>query len=218
VLVHRLHHQHSDHESDPHTPMVNWFWGHVGWLFVENRQLSRIDTYEKYVRDMLTDPFYVKLERNSLYLWVWVVHAALIYAVGAGMGYWLTGTGLGAVQGGLQWLLWGAILRTVYSWNVTWGVNSFGHMFGYRTYDTRETSQNNWFFALATSGDGWHNNHHADPRSAAHGFHRWWELDLTYLTIRLWEKVGLAWDVIPPTRSLLLRRRRLARDGDESAE
>jgi stearoyl-CoA desaturase (delta-9 desaturase) len=206
VLVHRLHHQHSDHQPDPHTPLVTWFWGHVGWLFVENRQLSTPATYERYAKDMLRDPFYLRLERNLLYVWVYVIHAALFLLVGAGVGYAWTGTPAGALQVGLQWLLWGVVMRTVYTWHVTWGVNSFTHMYGYRNYETRENSRNNWLLALLTNGEGWHNNHHADPRSAAQGFHRWWELDVTYLTIKLWEKLGLVWDVTPPTASLLERR------------
>jgi len=206
VLVHRIHHQHSDHEPDPHTPMVSWFWGHVGWLFVENRQLSKSETYEKYIRDLMRDPLYLKLERRQNYMWVYAAHAVLFYLVGLGVGWWLTGTVNGSVRVGVQWLLWGVAYRTIYTWHVTWGVNSFAHMFGYRNYETRDDSRNNWLFALTTSGDGWHNNHHADPRSAAHGFHRWWEFDLTYLTIKLWEKLGLAWDIVPPTKALLDRR------------
>ena len=64
-VVHRLHHQHSDHEPDPHTPLVSWFWGHVGWLFIENRETTSAETYHKYARDILSDPFYMRLERNS---------------------------------------------------------------------------------------------------------------------------------------------------------
>jgi stearoyl-CoA desaturase (delta-9 desaturase) len=186
--------------------MCTWFWGHVGWLFIENRQLTSPETYDKYVGDMLRDPFYLKLERNLLYLWVYVIHAMLFYFVGVGVGYLLKGTLAGAVQVGSQWLLWGVVYRTIYTWHVTWGVNSFAHLYGYRNYETRENSRNHWLFALLTNGDGWHNNHHADPRSAAHGFHRWWELDVTYLTIRVWEKLGLAWDVVSPTTALLERR------------
>lgn len=207
VLVHRVHHQHSDHESDPHTPMVDWFWGHVGWLFIENRQLSDAETYHKYARDILSDPFYMRLERNLNYIWVFVAHALLFFAAGLAVGYWLDGTWAGAYHVGLQWLLWGVVLRTIVTWHVTWGVNSFAHLWGYRNYETRENSRNNWLFALATNGDGWHNNHHADPRAAAHG-HRWWELDITYLTICLWEKMGLAWDIVEPMSSLRERRRR----------
>jgi stearoyl-CoA desaturase (delta-9 desaturase) len=202
VLVHRLHHQHSDHAADPHSPLVSCFWGHVGWLFVENRQLSTAATYERYARDILSDPLYLWLERRRMYLWVYVAHAALFGLAGAAVGFWLHGTGAGAVQVAMQWLLWGVVYRTVYTWHVTWGVNSFSHLWGYRNYDTRENSRNNWFFALATNGDGWHNNHHAQPRAAAHG-HRWWELDVTYCTIWLWEKIGLAWDVKRPTVALV---------------
>src|SRR5262249_42779621 len=88
----------------------------------------------------------------------------------------------------------------IYTWHVTWAVNSASHLWGYRTYDTAENSRNNWLFGLATNGEGWHNNHHADPRCASHGFHRWWELDVTYLTIRLGQWAGLVTDVIPRRR------------------
>ena len=204
VMVHRLHHQHSDHQPDPHTPHVSWFWGHMGWLFLENQQLSLPSTYEKYARDILADRFYLWLERGLNWVWVYIAHATLFYFVGAGVGFAATGTVAGGVQVGLQFVLWGVVIRTLYTWHVTWGVNSAAHLWGYRNYRTREDSRNNWFFALATNGDGWHNNHHADPRSAAHG-HRWWELDVTYLTIRLLERIGLVWDVIPPNQSQLDR-------------
>ena len=107
----------------------------------------------------------------------------------------------------MQWLLWGVVYRTLFTWHVTWGVNSAAHLWGYRNYDTRENSRNNWLIALGTNGEGWHNNHHADPRSAAHG-HRWWEFDVTYLTICLWERLGLVWDVLRPNQSLLERRKK----------
>jgi stearoyl-CoA desaturase (delta-9 desaturase) len=149
----------------------------------------------------------MRLERNLWYVWVYFIHAALFLVVGMLVGYWLKGDLAGSYQVGVQWLLWGVVYRTLVTWHVTWGVNSFAHLWGYRNYETRENSRNNWLFALATNGDGWHNNHHADPRAAAHG-HRWWEVDVTYLTICLWEKLGLAWDVVRPNQSLLDRRRR----------
>src|SRR5262249_36335296 len=83
--------------------------------------------------------------------------------------------------------LWGVVVRTVYVWHITWFVNSLSHYSGYQNYDTKDGSRNNWFVALLTNGEGWHNNHHAAPRAAAHG-HRWWEVDLTYWTIG-----GLGW-------------------------
>jgi len=204
VLVHRLHHQHSDHQPDPHTPRVSWFWGHVGWLFIENRQTTSAASYDKYARDMLRDPFYMAMERNGLY---WRINVAQlgVHPCRVSRGACSTWHDDGAIQLGVQWLLWGAVYRIVYSWHVTWGINSFSHLWGYRNYETRENSRNNWLFALATNGEGLHNNHHADPRSAAQG-HRWWELDITYATICLWEKMGLVWDVRRPNPSLLDQR------------
>ena len=90
-------------------------------------------------------------------------------------------------------------MRIVAVWHITWSVNSLSHMFGYVNYETGEDSRNNWFVALVTVGEGWHNNHHEDP-SAATVQHRWWELDLSYYEIKLLEKLGLASDIIP-TRS-----------------
>jgi fatty-acid desaturase len=205
VMIHRLHHQHSDRQPDPHSPLVTWFWGHVGWLFVENRQLHQMATYERYARDILQDRFYLRLERRLLWIWVFVAHALAFYLAGFGIGWAFTGTVMGGVQFGLSLLLYGVVFRTIYAWHVTWGVNSLGHMWGYRNYQTNENSRNNWCFALVTNGDGWHNNHHADPRSAAHGHHRWWEIDITYLTICAWQWMGLVTDVVPPRRLLAAR-------------
>jgi stearoyl-CoA desaturase (delta-9 desaturase) len=69
-------------------------------------------------------------------------------------------------------------------------------MWGYRNYETTDDSRNNWWVALITYGEGWHNNHHKYPRMAQHGHHRWWEIDVTYLTIWLMQRLGLAWDVV----------------------
>jgi fatty-acid desaturase len=200
VMIHRLHHQYSDSQPDPHSPLVNWFWGHMGWLLVENRQLSKGSTYERYARDILQDRFYLRLERHHLWVWVYMAHTLLFYLVGLVAGRLLAGSWQAGVQFGLSLLLYGVVYRTLFSWHVTWGVNSLAHLWGYRNYETDDNSRNNWFFALATNGDGWHNNHHADPRCAAHGFHRWWELDVTYLTLRGLSRLGLVWDLVPRRR------------------
>jgi stearoyl-CoA desaturase (delta-9 desaturase) len=88
-------------------------------------------------------------------------------------------------------------LRTVCVWHISWTVNSLSHLFGYRSYQTRENSRNNWLVAILTSGEGWHNNHHADPASASNS-HRWWEIDLMFLIIRGMEALGLATEVVRP--------------------
>ena len=136
VLIHRLHHQHSDDQPDPHSPMVNFLWGHFAWVFVENRQYATFSSYEKYVRDLLQDPFYMRLERRIMWVWVYVAHAVLFYLAGFAIGWATTGEFMGGVQFGLSLLLWGVVIRTIYTWHVTWGVNSATHMWGYRNYET----------------------------------------------------------------------------------
>jgi stearoyl-CoA desaturase (delta-9 desaturase) len=194
VAIHRMHHQHSDHEQDPHSPLVNFFWGHVGWVLVQSRAHGHINNFERYARDLLRDPFYLKLERGGLWFYVYVLHALIIAGAGSAYGSISGGSPL---QMGLSWLVWGVFVRTVFVLNGTWAVNSVTHRWGYRNYETRDNSRNSWLVALFSHGEGWHNNHHAQPRAARHG-HRWWEFDCSWICIRLMEMVGLAKDVVRP--------------------
>ena len=197
VMAHRRHHQWAEREDDPHSPLAGFLWGHMGWLVLENRFLTRMDSYERYVRDVLRDPFYLRFERGLLPLWVYAGHATAFFLAGVVIGWHGTGRVMGGVQFGLSLVVWGVIIRTIYCWHITWGVNSLAHVWGYRNFGTDENSRNNWVIALATNGEGWHNNHHADPRSALHGWYRWWELDVTYMTLRVLAAIGLVWDLVP---------------------
>ncbi|MCG8653735.1 MAG: acyl-CoA desaturase, partial [Pirellulales bacterium] len=196
VAIHRLHHQHSDKRPDPHSPLAGFLWGHMGWVVCRHKDLDRTSHYERYVRDLLRDPFYLRLERYGGWFYVFLGHAALIIAVGAGVGLWLDGVS-GAIRYAASWAVWAVAIRTVFVLHGTWAVNSLAHVFGYRNYETRDQSTNNWLVALLAHGEGWHNNHHAQPRSAAHG-HRWWEFDMSWWVIRFLERVGLAKDVVRP--------------------
>jgi len=217
VAVHRLHHRHSDERPDPHTPLVSFFWAHVGWVLVHNREHDRFKFYEQYARDVLRDPFYMWVERNLMWFWIYVAHALLYVFAGLGIGRLVTGNWMGGLQLGASWLVWGVFLRTVVVWHGTWSVNSITHLLGYRNYATRDDSRNHWFVALVAYGEGWHNNHHADQRAAAHG-HKWWEFDLTYAVIRLLEAVGLAKDVVRPRVWLIgAARARQQAAGDSTA-
>ena len=93
--------------------------------------------------------------------------------------------------GGWSMVLWGVFARVVFGWHSTWLVNSATHFWGTRRFETRDDSTNNWLIALLTFGEGWHNNHHAQPASARHGL-RWYEFDMNWLTIRIFEKLGWA--------------------------
>ncbi len=197
VAIHRMHHQHSDHQPDPHSPLVNFLWSHVGWVVCRNRDHDHIRFFERYVRDLLRDPFYLNLEKRYRWLGIYLGHALVITAIGGAYGWFAAGTLAGSIQMAYSWLVWGVIVRTVFVLNGTWAVNSLAHLFGYRNYETRDHSRNNWLVALLSHGEGWHNNHHASPRAARHG-HRWYEFDMSWWIILAMEKVGLAKDVVRP--------------------
>lgn len=197
VAIHRMHHKHSDERPDPHSPLVSLFWGHLGWLLIKNRDLRKRVTLERYTKDLMQDRFYARLEKHRLWLWIYLAHASLFFVAGTLAGWVMSGTTRGALQFGLSVFVWGVVVRTVFVWHVTWTVNSVAHRWGYRNYETDDNSRNSWIVALLTSGEGWHNNHHACQRSARHG-HRWWEIDLTYLTILFLRAIGLAEHVVIP--------------------
>ncbi|MEO1617171.1 MAG: acyl-CoA desaturase [Planctomycetota bacterium] len=196
VAIHRMHHQHSDKQPDPHSPLVSFLWGHVGWVVVRNRDLDRTSHYERYVRDLLRDPFYLRLERRGGWFFVFLAHAALITLLGGVVGLLVGGVSEG-IRYAASYYVWAVAVRTVFVLHGTWAVNSVAHAFGYRNYETRDESRNNWLVALFSHGEGWHNNHHAEPRAAAHG-HHWWEFDMSWRVIRIMEVLGLVKDVVRP--------------------
>jgi fatty-acid desaturase len=204
VAVHRRHHEHADRQDDPHSPLVNFLWGHVGWMLVDNQDLMRLGIYERYAKDILRDPFYRRMERTLLYPAVLFGSWAVFFLGGFVASLLDGGSVPAALQFGASLLVWGVFVRTVVVWHITWSVNSAAHLWGYRSYETGEESRNNWFVALISNGEGWHNNHHADPRSAAHG-HRWWEIDVVFWTVRLLEMMGLARKVCRPDGRLRSR-------------
>ncbi len=201
VAIHRMHHQHSDDADDPHSPLKNFFWSHMGWFMMVSPSVWNISTYDRYARDLLRDRFIKNLERDRVWKTIQLLQWTFFFGTGFLAGALTTSSWLGGLQLGLSWLVWGVLVRTVAVWHITWSVNSVTHIWGYRNFNTRDNSRNNWLVGLVSNGEGWHNNHHAQPRSAAHGM-RWWELDISYLTIRAFEAVGLAREVIRPRREL----------------
>jgi stearoyl-CoA desaturase (delta-9 desaturase) len=197
VAVHRRHHEHSDEQPDPHSPLVSFLWAHLAWIYTENRELGRLGIFDRYAKDILRDKFYVALERRGTWLWVILASWAVFYAVGFIVELATGGSLDEARQAGASLLVWGVFVRTVVVWHITWSVNSVTHLWGYRSYPTSDCSRNNIWVGWLSNGEGWHNNHHADPRSARHGRRRC-EFDLTWVSIRLLEAAGLATRVIRP--------------------
>jgi fatty-acid desaturase len=195
VATHRQHHHRADTQPDPHSPMVNLFWSYMGWLFVENTDLYRHSAFDRYARDIIRDPFYRWIERYAA--WITLAQSPIYFAAGFLIELSLGGTIAEAAQFGASIWLWGVVIRIILVWHVTWCGNSFPHMFGYRNYQTNDNSRNNALVALITNGEGWHNNHHADPSSASNQRH-WWEMDLTYYFLRGLAGLGLAWDIQLP--------------------
>src|SRR5207248_410698 len=177
---------------------------HMGWFMMYSPSIWNISTYDHYARDLLRNRFIKNLERSRVWRIVHSVQWSVFFLAGVAFGALTTGTWLGTLQMGLSWLVWGVFVRTILVWHITWSVNSVTHLWGYRNYETDEQSRNNIFVGLVSNGEGWHNNHHADPRSAAHG-HRWWEFDLTYLTIQVLALLGLARDVMKPNPRITTR-------------
>ena len=175
VAMHRMHHTFSDRpKKDLHTPKDGFWWSQFGWIICY-APLPRREMEERYAPELLADPVHRFLNR---------AHILPNVLVGFGLYAW----------GGWSYVIWGVFLRMVIELHVTWLVNSASHTWGYRTYDTPEDSRNLWWVGLLAWGEGWHNNHHAFPRSARHGL-EWWEFDANWIVIRTLQAVGLARDV-----------------------
>jgi stearoyl-CoA desaturase (delta-9 desaturase) len=184
VTTHRIHHGFTETDKDPHSPRNGTYWAHMGWIFRGTAQNQTEATQLRYSPDLVKDKVHVFL---SNYYWVTPIIAAIILlAVGTA----ITGT----LFGGFSMVLWGIFLRQVIGWHSTWLVNSATHLWGSRRFETRDDSRNNGLIAALTFGEGWHNNHHAHPRSAKHGL-AWYEFDVNWVQIKFLEKIGLAKDV-----------------------
>ncbi len=188
VAVHRVHHRHSDEEGDPHSPRDGVWWAHMLWWMPYVPALDDAVRYQKYVLDLSKDRMHRLFDRY--YILLTLLLAGLLYGLGEAWG------GVG-----LSWLVWGIFVRTTLQYHATYLVNSATHMWGYQSHKTKDRSTNLWWVALLTLGEGWHNNHHAFPRSARHGL-RWWEIDVTYLLIRLMSFVALAREIHVPGKVL----------------
>ncbi|HET6550066.1 MAG TPA: fatty acid desaturase [Solirubrobacter sp.] len=192
VADHRKHHAHADVEGDPHSPHVGhgdgvmgalrglWH-AHVGWLWRTHGEASG----RKYARDLVEDRGMRILNRKFPLI---VLASLAIPAVLGGLLSW-------SLWGAFTGLLWGGFARIFFQHHVTWSVNSVCHFFGKRRFDIEDKSTNVFWLALPSFGESWHHNHHAFPRSAAHGL-RWWEIDPSAALIALMRRVGLAWDVV----------------------
>jgi len=180
---HRGHHRHSDTPDDPHSPHETTFWwSHVGWIMSE----EHTHTPWEAIQDWSCYPELRWLDR-----WHWIPGLVL------GLACYLIG--------GWSGLVWGFVVSTILVYHATFSINSLSHLFGKRRYATDDDSRNNFLLALITLGEGWHNNHHHYQSSANQGFF-WWEIDISYYTLRLLRCAGLVWDLRQPGAKALAHR------------
>lgn len=188
VGVHRLHHQKSDQEGDPHTPRQGFKHALYGWMF-KMKDLQTDEELQQQAQDLMRDPFFrlLGIEHEPY-------QAQLCFVVSIAFRLLIILT--------LGWIP--AIADVLATAIVFWStqlVNAACHLdgMGYRSHETREASRNVWWVGILALGEGWHNNHHAMPKSAKHGFN-WFEVDVTWYSIWLLEKLGLAKKVIRPPK------------------
>lgn len=185
---HRRHHRHSDTERDVHSPRQHGFlYAHVGWIFTPQRDATDYGA----IADFARYPELVWLDRHPY------LPAAVLAAL-----TWLIAGWPGLVVG----FCWSTVLL----WHATFTINSLAHVTGRRRYVTGDDSRNNWFLAIITLGEGWHNNHHAYQSSVRQGF-RWWEYDPTFYALKVLSWFGIVWDLKSPPDTVVRGEQRLGR-------
>jgi stearoyl-CoA desaturase (delta-9 desaturase) len=183
---HRTHHKYTDQKGDIHSPVTEGFWwSHVGWVISTKYDPTDWNAIKDFSR------FPELRWLNKWHIVPGVVLAVLCFFGGVYFG-----------ASGWQWLVWGFFVSTVVLYHGTFTVNSLAHMWGSRRYNTTDDSRNNFWIALWTGGEGWHNNHHHYMASVKQGFY-WWEIDFSYYALRIMSWFRLVWDLRLPPKHLL---------------
>lgn len=182
---HRLHHKNSDNGEDEHSPKQHGFlWSHMGWFLAKHNFSSRLD----HIKDFAKFPELKFIDRYDVV--IPVVLGTALFVIGEILYTYFPGLD----TNGWQMFIWGFVVSTLLLYHITFTINSLAHTIGSRRFDTKDDSRNNWFLAIFTLGEGWHNNHHYYPGAARQGF-TWWEVDITYYILKSLEKMGLIWDL-----------------------
>lgn len=174
---HRMHHAGSDTPDDPHDSNKGFFFSHWGWLFYVEDKFDDPKKLKAFARDIYRDPVLAFMSTTAFMISAQVALMGVLFAIG-----------------GFNYVVWGIFARLVVCYHSTWLVNSAAHMWGYKNFEVGDKATNNWIVALLSWGEGWHNNHHAYGDSVRAGF-RFWEIDITYMVIRLLKFFGLAYDL-----------------------
>jgi stearoyl-CoA desaturase (delta-9 desaturase) len=171
---HRDHHLYSDRKEDLHSPVHEGFWwSHLGWILSDE-----YDHYDpKRIADLVKYPELRWLDKYHLV--PTILYGAAIYYIG-----------------GYAAFVWGYLVATVVLYHGTFLINSLAHIWGTRRFATPDESRNNFWLALVTLGEGWHNNHHFFMSSTRQGI-RWWEVDITYYMLKMLSWLRITRDLRP---------------------
>ena len=173
AATHAVHHRYVDTDKDPHTPVKGKMYAFLWWLFDED---SVVDPMKAMPR-LFKDPVVVFV---SKYRWVIVS----IYFV------------LVSILFGFGGVIWGGFFRMVVSGIVISFLNIYGHNedvpYG------EDKGSDNWILAILTFGEGWHKEHHRDDAAVARHGRQWYQIDLNWYAILLFERLGLVSNVIRP--------------------
>jgi len=182
---HRHHHRHSDTEEDIHSPGIKGIWhAHVGWILSTKYIEPRLDL----IKDFLKFPELKFIDNYHLI-------APILLAVSTFfLGVFLNAYFPGLNTSGMQMLVWGFFVSTVLLYHGTFVINSFTHLIGSKRFKTSDDSRNNFWLALITLGEGWHNNHHRYPGSERQGMY-WWEIDISHYILKVLSWLGIVWDI-----------------------
>jgi stearoyl-CoA desaturase (delta-9 desaturase) len=184
---HRHHHAHSDQDNDVHSPVKQGFWrAHMGWFLTRKGFAPDLQR----VRDLMRYPELRWLDRFDIAVPVLMAYGMLK------LGQYLQVHSPQLHTNGFQMLVWGFFVSTIACYHITYCINSMAHVFGTRRYQTADDSRNNWWLAVLTLGEGWHNNHHHYPVSTRQGFY-WWEVDTTWYALKVLSWIGIVWDIKP---------------------
>lgn len=188
---HRVHHAYSDQPEDPHDIHKGFWHSHVGFIFNRRYDLDNYDEVSQYCPDIAKRKWFVFLDKYMIP--IQFVFGFSLYPLGGLLGH---APGFDYYNA-MSFIIWGVFVRLVAGYHVTWLVNSATHKWGSRPNITTDESRNNWWVGLLAFGEGWHNNHHAQPRSARHGW-RWWQFDQTWILISTLKFFGLVTKVELP--------------------
>ena len=185
---HRDHHLYTDTDRDPYDIKKGFFYAHMGWLMFWEHNVNFNN-----VHDLSKDPI-LRHQDKHYFAWAFVAGIVTPVLIGAMMGH-----ALGA-------FIFAVCLRITLVYQSTFCINSLCHMLGSATYDPDSSAKDNWFSALSTNGEGYHNFHHRFPSDYRNGV-RWYHWDPSKWTIAVLEKIGLVRDLMRVPEESITRAR-----------